>query len=152
MSTAPAIVLTGYLAIAAVIDIAKKKLPVVFLVLGVIPAGYGIVSAVLCADTGDIRTVLLAHAIGTAIGLSFLIICLITRDKLGKADAILFTVCGATTGYETLITLIMSAFLLSAVYAVAMLAVGKMNRKSSFAFAPFIMLGYIMTEVLIHGI
>ncbi len=144
-------VLAAYLGIAAVIDLLKKKLPVYYLVLGVIPAACGMISAVTAADLGETGRILISHAIGAGIGLFFLIICAVTREKLGKADAILFTVCGAATGYEILITLIMFSFLLSAVYAVAMLAIGRMNRKSAFAFAPFILLGFIMTEVLARG-
>ena len=144
-------VLAGYLGIAAVIDILKKELPVYYLVLGVFPAACGLLNAIMTADPGGTGQILFSHVTGAAIGFSFLIICVMTREKLGKADAILFAVCGAAAGYEILITLIMASFLLSAIYAVAMLAIGRMNRKSTFAFAPFILLGFIMTEVLAYG-
>ena len=146
-----AVVLTAYLGLASMIDIAKKRLPVWVLAAGTVPAVIGTAASVLNAPEGERIKVLISHALGMLIGLSFLIICLITREKLGKGDAIIFAVCGAAVGHEKLLTLILSAFLLSALYGVAMLAIGRMTRKSSFAFVPFILLGNIMTEVLMYG-
>ena len=95
-----AVVLTAYLGLASMIDIAKKRLPVWVLAAGTVPAVIGTAASVLNAPEGERIKVLISHALGMLIGLSFLIICLITREKLGKGDAIIFAVCGAAVGHE----------------------------------------------------
>jgi prepilin signal peptidase PulO-like enzyme (type II secretory pathway) len=145
------VVLTGYLLSAAIADILRKKIPVWLIVMGIFPVLLGIFMSLSGTDPGEVPEVVISHGAGALIGASFIPVSLMTREKLGKGDALLFTVCGGAAGYEKLMILIMSAFLLGALYAAAMLAMGRLTRKSSFAFAPFILAGYVMTEVLMHG-
>ena len=146
------IALICYLAAASIIDIIKKKLPLAYLAAGVIPVSVGICAELFIYENSGYMDVIFSHGAGILVGAMFLLVSILTREKLGKADAILFCLCGGTAGYGKLMTIIMSAFLLGALYAVAMLAIGRMKRNSSFAFAPFIFAGYIMTEILLNGV
>ena len=146
------VLLFCYLLASSVIDVARKNLSVCFLSAGMIPAAAGVLSSVIGAENTEIMSIVISHIAGVLIGAGFILVSLITGEKLGKGDGLLFAVCGAAVGYEKLIILIMSAFLFGALYSVSMLAMGKLTGKSSFAFAPFIMIGYVMAEVLSGGV
>ena len=145
------IILICYFVPVAVTDAIKKKLPVILLAAGLIPVSAGILTGMLGPGEEGFKHVLLSNGIGMLFGAAFLIVSFATGEKLGKADAILFCICGGAVGYEKLVIIIISAFLLGALYAAAMLAMGRLTRKSSFAFAPFILLGCIMAEVLMYA-
>ena len=149
MKIIAAAVLAVYLLTASIKDIISKKISSVFLITGIIPVLICIGEELYeSANENGFCGIVISHAAGLFIGLIFILISSLTEEKLGKGDALLFCICGAATGYEKVLIIILSAFLLGALYAAAMLATGRLNRKSSFAFAPFIMLGYIMAEVL----
>ncbi len=146
-------ILTGYLLIASVKDIISKRLSLVFLIAGIIPVVICIGTKVYMTESGNVVTeVFVPHAIGLLIGLLFVLISHLSGGNFGMGDALIFCICGAAVGYKMLLIAAVSAFLLGALYAVAMFAMGRFNRKSSFAFVPFIMLGYVMAEVLNRGI
>ncbi len=147
-----AAVLTGYLLGASIKDIISKRISVAFLLTGIIPVLTCIgIKLYLTVNEGSVSEVIISHAIGLLIGGIFVLISCFTEGKIGKGDAAVFCICGAAIGYEKLLVAIISAFLLGALYAAAMLAMGRFTRKSRFAFIPFIMLGYLMSEVLTGG-
>ena len=145
-------ILAGYLLAASVKDIISKRISLAFLITGIIPVfictGIKLYEAV---NDSVFLEVIISHAIGLMIGLLFILVSNFTWENLGKGDALMFCICGAAAGYEKTLITAVSAFMLGALYAAAMLAMGRFNRKSSFAFVPFIMLGYVMAEVLTGG-
>ena len=141
-------ILAVYLAAAAIIDILHKKIKYRMLICGVIPVAASLIR--LLTEHEDEKTVrygLILMAAGLALGFVFLIIAVATGERLGKGDAVIFCICGATVGIESLIAVIMTAFLLSAVYSAAMLAAGRLRKHSRIAFIPFIFLGYAMSLI-----
>ena len=140
-------ILIVYLVLAATADIMRKKLSVVFLLIGVIPAALTVIAAILGTE-GEVKSGLLQCAGGAVIGALFIPISLAFRNKIGLADAIIFTICGTVFGYAGITSVILFSFLLGGLYAAAMLAIGRMTGKSTFAFVPFILLGSAMTMIL----
>ena len=150
-------VMALYLFGAAIFDMKSRKLPVWYLFMGIIPVAVYITSGFL--NTGfyvsapadaakEVAEALIPNIAGLGIGLIFVLISKAVNERIGMGDAVIFCICGAAAGYGDLMIIIISAFLLGSVYSVAMLATGKLTRKSSFAFVPFIFLGFIMTAVL----
>ncbi len=114
---------------------------------GSVPAALGVAAALTCPEEG-LREGLLQCLGGAAIGAVFIPVSIVLRNKIGLADAIIFTVCGAVFGYKGIVTVIMFSFLLGGLYAAASLAIGRMTGKSTFAFVPFILLGSAMTMII----
>ena len=146
-------ILTGYLLIASVKDIINRRISRLYLTAGIIPVIACIWARLhMISQDSLIIGILISHAVGALIGGIFILVSHLTGEKLGKGDAMIFCICGAAAGYEILAVIIISAFMLGALYAVAMLAMGRFTKKSSFAFIPFILLGYLMAEILTGGL
>ncbi len=138
-------VLAVYLAIAAIVDILRRKLQYRLLLCGFVPVIVSVLCLYFAGDEASLLSSgLVSRALGLAVGLIFFILSCVTKERIGKGDAVIFCICGATMGIGSLIPIIMMSFLLSAVYSVAMLATGKLGKKSRIAFVPFIFLGYAM--------
>ena len=137
-----------YLLAASVTDIFRKKLSILFLLAGIIPAGILTISEYFGNGNSDTVSFILSHVSGLAVGAVFLLISAVTKEGFGKADAVLLCICGAAAGVVSLISVILFSFLLGAVYSIAMLAMGRLTRKDKFAFVPFILLGYVMMLLL----
>ena len=140
-------VLIIYLLLASFTDIIHKKLSLRFLAFGLFPIILGAVAAILAPESG-IKDGLLQCAGGAAIGALFIPLSIVSKNRIGLADAVIFTICGAVFGYGGIVTVILFSFLLGGLYAAASLAIGRMTRKSSFAFVPFIMLGSAMAMII----
>ena len=136
--------MTLFLFAASVIDIIRRKLSVHFIIMGFLIVGISQLGVFFIMDNAEKWQFTFTLFCGLILGLLFVLISIVTRERLGKADSLLFCICGLATGFGKLLAVIMLSFLLGAIYSIAMMAIGRLNRKSSFAFAPFILLGYIM--------
>lgn len=124
-----------YLLILSVMDIRKRKLRLEILLAG-FPA-----AAVCGFFVRDIPIALLAA--GGAVGVVFLIISRTTEESLGYGDSILITVLGIYMGFWNILTLLVTAFFLGAVFSGVMLVRKKYTGKSSFPFVPFLTAAYV---------
>ncbi|MCR5684444.1 MAG: A24 family peptidase [Lachnospiraceae bacterium] len=139
-------VLAVYLAAAAITDLIYRKLKVSLLLCGLIPIAVSLAWRLTAlSDPGGIVRELVLMSAGAAVGLIFLLLAHVTGEKIGKGDAFVFCICGTAAGIESLIPVVMLAFLLGAVYSAGMLATGRLGKKSRIAFVPFIFLGYVMS-------
>lgn len=136
-----AIVVTGvYLLILAVEDMASKSVGVAELILGVGPIA---VSLLTENEPGGVVRIL-----GLIPGIVILIISLITKGKIGIADAVVLCILGLTVGiYESCAVLAVACMLLIA-YSVALLAGGRLKRNSRVAFLPFLFIGFVMMHCI----
>ena len=76
-------------------------------------------------------------------GLGFLAVSKVSGEALGYGDSILITILGIFLGFWNILSVLMAAFLLAAVFSAVMLARRGFTRKSSFPFVPFLAAAYI---------
>lgn len=129
------IVFALYLVILTVMDLKRRKLKLSVLLAGgiFIPAG------VFCSS--GVSPVYLAA--GGAVGAVFLGISKITEESLGYGDSILILIMGCFIGFWDILTLLMAAFMMAAVFSLVLLIRGRFRRKDSFPFVPFLTAAYI---------
>lgn len=130
------IVLGTYLAIASVMDFVKKKLSLLFLILGAPVA----VICIILNESTDIRSGLL----GAASGLVILLVSFLSGERIGRADGIIFCITGLALGAVLNIALIAFSFFLGALFALGWLIIRRVDRNARFPFIPFIFAGYIV--------
>lgn len=78
----------------------------------------------------------------------FLLASLISRGGLGMGDVKLFAVAGSYMGGSSILAAAFLAVLVSAVYSVVMLLLKRIKLKEEIPFAPFILVGIMLTMAL----
>jgi len=129
-----------YLALLAVIDVKKRKIPLIWLLAGIVFVPIGII------DEGF--ETLYTHILGLIPGVLSILIAIVSRGQIGMADAVLLTVTGAFLGFGPSICVISVSLLNIAFVAGLMLMAGKLGRKSTLPYVPFLLLGYVITVVI----
>nr|WP_294492839.1 A24 family peptidase [uncultured Mediterraneibacter sp.] len=127
-------VFAGYLCVLTVMDIRTKKLNLLFLLSGFIL----VIAGGFCGR--DIPPVILIT--GGAVGIVFFLTSRFTEESFGYGDSILILIMGSFLGFWNILSLLMAAFLMAAVFSVFMLVKKKFSRKSAFPFVPFLMIAY----------
>ena len=125
-----------YLLALSVIDMFFKKIDRRLILLGAVP--------LICSFIYDDEITLISRLCGLAVGGVIFLAAVLTKERIGKADALILCFTGATLGVYAEFAMICAASLLCSIYAVAMMAMGRLNRKSRIAFVPFILSGYLM--------
>lgn len=129
------IVFALYLVILTVMDLKRRKLKLSVLLAG----GIFIPAEVFCSS--GVSPVYLAA--GGAVGAVFLGISKITEESFGYGDSILILIMGCFIGFWDILTLLMAAFMMAAVFSLVLLIRGRFRRKDSFPFVPFLTAAYI---------
>ena len=124
-----------YMIVLAVMDIKWKKLSLAVLLSGFII----VVAGFLCGR--DIHVILLAAGAGG--GIVFLVISRVTEESFGYVDSILIVIMGGFLGFWNILSLLVMAFSMSALFSIFMLIKKKFHRKSAFPFVPFLTAAYI---------
>jgi len=102
---------------------------------------FGVVGVIYVIYKGEMS---LAAATGALLpGAVFLIIGKITNEAVGYGDGIVIIVMGIYLGLWATVSSIMLALLLSALWAIVLTIFCKKKKEDSFAFLPFLLLGYI---------
>ena len=83
-------------------------------------------------------------------GLVLLIISRITSQSIGYGDCIIFLVTGLASGFQSTFLVIIISFILSGIYGLFSLLKHK-STKSVFPFVPFILISYIIKEVILEA-
>lgn len=134
------IIFAGYMVCLSVMDIRQRKLPVRILIAG------AVFPAAACFTQREIPATFIAA--GCAVGIVFVLISRWTRESFGYGDSILIMIMGAFLGFWNILSLLMAAFLMAAVYSVILMVKYHFNRKYSFPFVPFLTAAYIGGLVL----
>ena len=123
-----------YLLILSVMDVLRKEIPMNWLIGGIVfvPLGFA------AEGTGMV----LAHVLGLIPGLLFMFISFASHGQVGMADAAVLTVMGASFCLGQVITVIAVSLFTIAFVSMFLLMTGKLNRKSTLPYIPFIALGY----------
>jgi len=141
-----------YLGVLSFWDIRFRRIPAASLMAGIAAAAvlqilgnlqllpdkilYG--SGIFCCDMWQLSFG------GAAVGLLFLLVSKITKESLGYGDSLLILSMGIYMGLWNLLDLLCIAFFLAAVFAIILLGIKKMRKKSAFAFMPFIEVAYLV--------
>ena len=124
-----------YLGILSVRDIRKREIPILLLGLGLVFVPLFILS--------DAHEGISGYLLSMIPGVVFLVISYLSRGQLGQADAGVLICVGLCIGFEAVIVVISVSLISIALFSMVMLIVGKLNRKSTLPYIPFVLLGYI---------
>ena len=114
---------------SAILDVRKKKLPVIY--LGVLLAAAVVVNLL----TG--RVSLWEMIAGILYGAVFLLISLLTKGAVGFGDGIMIAALGAWMGIVFDLSASIIGFLFAGIFGLIYIKVKKMDRKTKLPFAPF---------------
>ena len=130
----------AYLSMLSVLDMRFRKVPVWLLVVGGI-AGTG--HQIWKWVKGDSVSIVLI-GVGAIVGILFLGVSKITGQALGYGDGIIILILGICLGFWDLSIVLMIAFFIASVMAIALIVVKKGKRKRTMPFVPFLCIGYIV--------
>ena len=122
--------------VLSMVDIRSKRIPLLMIVGLIMMA---IVSSLILQP---VDWVLMAA--GAVVGIVFLLISKVTREKLGYGDSLIILALGILLGFWKVMILILIAFLASACFGIIMVCWKKKNKNTSFPFVPFITLSYAL--------
>ncbi|MBO6111797.1 MAG: prepilin peptidase [Lachnospiraceae bacterium] len=91
---------------------------------------------------------LFEEIMGLFTGLVFIGLWALTEGKIGLGDGLLMTVTGIYLGGRENAFMVMTAMLLSAVFSIVILILKKGDRNARFAFAPFILISFVLRTVI----
>ena len=80
-------------------------------------------------------------------GILFLFLSFVTRQGIGYGDSILILLLGASVGIEAELEILLLAFALSGIWAVALLFRKKGNVQQEFPFVPFLLAGAVLEMI-----
>ena len=132
-------IMGGYLFVLAVCDMFTKSVYIWLLAIGGIPAA---ISFVFEAD----GITLPQRAAGLGLGLVILIAAKLSKEKIGYGDGAVLCVIGISLGIYTAFFLTAVSLFLLLAYSIAMLARGRLGRKSRVPFIPFVFAGYVLMQ------
>ncbi len=136
------VIVLGLLGICSLEDVRHKRLTIVYILM----FGIGGVILHLFAPVCSIYSILC----GMLLGIAMILVSLITRGNVGIGDGMLLLVTGVYLGGYGNLQLLMTGLLLSALWALGLLAFKKKKGKYEIAFAPFLLLAYFV--LLFQGI
>ena len=124
-----------YMIVLMLMDIKWKKLSLAALMSGfiILTAGF------LCGR--NIHVMLLAA--GAGVGIVFMVVSRVTEEAFGYGDSILILIMGGFIGFWNILSLLVAAFSMAALFSIFMLLRKKFHRKSAFPFVPFLTAAYI---------
>ena len=125
----------------ATIDILRKRIPLVAVVLLILAA------IVIVPFSHSFDMVLTLG--GVTVGLVFILVSKITKEGIGYGDSLLILALGIYLGFWKAMVLIMVAFFLSALFAVFVAIIRKKDRKATFPFIPFMAFSYVVMVFLV---
>lgn len=120
------------LGVLAWIDFRRRRIPAALLLAGVI------IALIFGAVRGNGWQMLA----GGAVGVIFLLVSYITREKIGYGDGIGILGTGIYLGIGNLLSVLLASFFFLGGYAVICMIRGKLKKETSVPFYPFLWAGY----------
>lgn len=81
--------------------------------------------------------------LGMSVGVTLLVVSLLTRGMIGMGDALLLIVTGIYLGLEQNLKLLFGGLFLCGMWALVVLLLRKKSRKDSIPFVPFLLAAYM---------
>ncbi len=117
-------------------DIRKKTIPVIPMMF------WGIAGVIMHLYYG--RLELISMVSGMLPGLVAYILSIVSREKIGKGDAILLIVTGVYMGFWANIMMLWTGLIIAAIAGVMMLVFFKKSRGYELPFVPFLFAGFLL--------
>ena len=130
---------SGYLCFLGWLDIRHRKIPLLYLLLGI-----GVALSVLFFQEQGMWILSLG---GAGIGVAFLGISKITKEAIGYGDSLLILGLGILLGFWQVMAVLVVAFSLTAISSMVLLVLKKMNRRTTLPFIPFLALGFLINFI-----
>ena len=126
-----------YLAYLSAEDIRKKSLPVPGIAAGLLFVPFFVITE------GASNITLLDNLKGMIPGGLLIFISFLSRGQIGIGDGAVVLITGVAIGIGNIVIVLTGALLLISVFSMLMLLLGKLNRKSTLPFVPFVFAGYL---------
>ena len=124
----------------AVLDIRKRKLPVIWLMV--------LMTAAFVTNLVLKRVSLWELIAGILYGGLFMLVSVLTKGSIGFGDGIMIAAAGALTGVLFVMSASIFGFLSAGIFGLVYIKVKKMDRKTKLPFAPFFTGACLLLEVL----
>ncbi len=131
-----------FLVIAAIMDIRKKRLPVILLLVWIV-SGMIIYAFFHTSDITD-------EIMGVILGAVFIAISLVSDGKLGLGDGMAVFALGVYLGGRGAGFTCIYALILSSIFSMIILISGRYARHREFPFIPFLLIGYLLHGAVIY--
>lgn len=116
-------------------DLKEKKIPGYCMIVGLLPVIIGI-----CINwPGQI----LAAISGFLLGGCFILLSVLTKGQIGKADGVILMLIGIMIGFYNLIEILCFCFIYLFIVAAVLLILRKKTKKQTLPFLPFLTAGYL---------
>lgn len=135
-------ILAAFLSAATIKDIKERIIPNKLILFGLIS---GVVLNVLFPDLERIVWGLAALVFAGGV---LLITSLVSKGGVGVGDAKLVACTGLLLGIDKTISVMIISFIASALFGILSMLLKKLNKKSAMPFAPFVLLGVLLTMLL----
>ena len=103
---------------------------------------FGIVGLVISFFKGQYS--FLSMLGGVLIGIFFYILSIVSKEKIGKGDAIIIAATGAYLGFVNTIILVWISSVLALIAGLIVVRRHKLNNEPELPFIPFMLLGYVL--------
>lgn len=133
--------ITGMTVWGSISDIRKKAVSISFLLI----AAAGVIPIALW----ERNVPLSARIFGLLLGGIFYLISIVSKEAVGKGDAVMIGICGAAVGFSATCMVLCTALLLSSVVSLALLCLRKAGRKTRIPFYPFLAAGELITALMV---
>ncbi len=137
-----------YLLIVSYKDIKEKMVSVRLCIVAAVTFIMIHVFSFFIYKENSISEILLYIVIGIISGSVVVIIAKITNEAIGYGDALIISCLGIGVGLYQMIIIVLFAFFYAAVYGSVGIIPKKTNLKTTLAFGPFLLIGFITVLVL----
>ncbi len=132
-------ILIFYLLICSIVDVKEKKIPVYLLYIGICLSSFYFIFQ-FYTEERQISDLI----ISLIPGVSLILICKVSKDAIGMADALIFIITGLIlTPYRSLLMMII-AFFLSFLFSCVLIIIKKAKKNARIPFIPFILFSTII--------
>lgn len=115
-------------------DLREKKIPGYCIIVGLLPVAISI-------GISWPEQILIAVS-GLFLGACFLLLSILTKGQIGKADGVVLMLIGTMTGLYNLIEILCFCFVYLFIMATVLLILRKKTKKQTLPFLPFLTAGY----------
>ena len=145
--------LAGYLGVSMALDLMAKKVSLTLTGLFFVTGFMGQLAGLFVGALGNVRSgqssamAVTELLLGLLPGIFLLAVSLVTGDKLGKGDAMVFLVCGIYLGlYQTILLLMFSLFV-TGVCGCFCILLRKASYQSALPWMPFVFAGFLFMQL-----
>lgn len=88
---------------------------------------------------------------GSMVGLILLLLGFASKEALGYGDGLLLSATGIFLGFQRNCLLLFCAVLCASLFSICLLTAGRKKKEDRIPFAPFVLAGFILQQLLQEG-